>query len=287
MQIVDTLLGIERARLTLMQRAVATGATTPQAVDGQSRLISDLESQLPALTQQRAAAENALAVLSGTLPTQWFDSTLELDDFVLPASLPLTIPSALASQRPDIQAAEAHLRAASAAVGIAVSNRYPHIVLRGSLSQQGVFSGPSGLAWNAIGGLTAPLFDGGSLRAAQRAAEADYSAAEATYRQVVLAAFGQVADGLQALEGDAKIRTSSEAALNSSSGSLARAEKAYSAGGASEMQKLDALREQQARAYQVIEVRAKQLTDSAALILSTAGTIAKPYDNGSMNRRRS
>jgi outer membrane protein TolC len=215
-------------------------------------------------------------VLSGIQPAQWTESTLLLEDLILPADLPLTLPSALASQRPDILAAEARLHAASAAVGVATANRYPHIELRASLSEQGIFSGPSGLAWNAVGGLTAPLFDGGSLHAAQQAAKSDYSAALAGYQQVVINAFGQVADSLQALNHDAMLSTASETALASATGSLDRTKKAYLMGGASQLQHLDAERELQSRRYLNVGVRAQRLTDSATLILSTAGSIARP-----------
>lgn len=276
LRIIATLLDIERNRFTLMQQAMLSGATTQDEVDRQQRLMTDIEGQAPALQQERAAAENALAVLSGVLPAQWTESTLTLEDLVLPADLPLTLPSALASQRPDILAAQAHLHAASADVGLAIANRYPHIELRASLSEQGIFSGPAGIAWNAIGGLTAPLFDGGSLHAAQQAAEANYSAALAGYQQVVIKAFGQVADDLQAINHDVTLSTASETALASATGSLERTKKAYLAGGASQLQHLDAERELQSRRYQNIRVRAQRLTDSATLILSTAGSIAHP-----------
>jgi NodT family efflux transporter outer membrane factor (OMF) lipoprotein len=276
LRIIATLMGIERNRFALMQQALLSGATTQDEVDRQWRLISDIEGQAAVVRQERAVAENKLAVLSGIPPAQWAESTLALEDLTLPADLPLTLPSALASQRPDILAAEARLHVASAAVGVATANRYPHIELRASLSEQGIFSGPAGLAWNAVGGLTAPLFDGGSLHAAQKAAEADYSAALAGYQQVVMKAFGQVADSLQALDHDAMLNQASETALASATGSLDRTKKAYLMGGASQLQHLDAERELQSRLYLDIGVRAQRLTDSATLILSTAGSIAHP-----------
>jgi NodT family efflux transporter outer membrane factor (OMF) lipoprotein len=273
LRIIATLLDIERRRLTLMQQAMRNGVVTTDELDRQSRRIAEIEGQVPSLQQERATAEDALAVLSGVMPAQWSHGTLALEDLQLPVDLPLTIPSALASQRPDIQAAEARLHAASAGVGVATANRYPRIELRASLSEQGIFSGPAGVAWDAIGGLAAPLLDGGRRHAAQKAAEADYSAALATYQQVVITAFGQVADCLHALNHDAAISKASETALASASSSLDRMVKAYSAGGASRLQRLDAEREQQSWRYQNIGVRAQQLTDSAAMILSTAGGV--------------
>ncbi|NVZ24688.1 efflux transporter outer membrane subunit [Pseudomonas gingeri] len=275
LRIINTLLEIERDRLTLMQQAMLSGVATQDELDRQSRLIADTAGQVPLLQQERAQAQNALAVLSGALPAPEHSNELALEDLVLPADLPLTLPSALASQRPDILAAQAHLHAASASVGIATANRYPHIELRAALSEQGVFSGPAGLAWNAIGGLTAPLFDGGSLHAAQYAAKADYAAAQADYQQVVIKAFGQVADSLQALTHDVALSEASDTALTSAATSLARTEKAYSAGGASQLQRLDAQREWQSRCYQNVGVRAQQLADSAVLIVSTAGSITQ------------
>jgi NodT family efflux transporter outer membrane factor (OMF) lipoprotein len=273
MQIIDRLLSLERARLTRMQQALVDGAGTIDQIDRQARIISDIESQIPALLQQRAMAEDALAVTSGSLPAGWSIHVLNLDSLNLPAGLPLTIPSVLASRRPDIQAAEAYLHAATAKVGIATSNRYPHVELRASLSEEGVFSGPAGLAWNAIGGLTEPLIDGGTLRGEQKVAEAELSAAQENYQMVIVKAFGQVADCLQALQHDSATTLAKDTALALATSSVDRIEQAYRAGGASELEYLTAQSEQQIRSYQQVDARAQQLTDSALLILATTGAI--------------
>jgi outer membrane protein TolC len=122
------------------------------------------------------------------------------------------------------------------------------------------------------------LPDGSSLHAAQHTAEADYSAALAGYQQVFIKAFGQVADNLQALNHDAMLSKASESALASATGFLDRTEKTYSVGGASQLQRLDVEQELQSRRYRNVGVQEQRLTDSTALILSTAGSIANPLE---------
>ncbi len=131
----------------------------------------------------------------------------ELDALTLPQDLPVSIPSALVRQRPDIQAAEALLHQASAEIGVATANEYPKINLTGSfgdvaLQAHSLFAGPA--VWSIGAGLLQPLFHGGELEARRRAAVAGYDQAEAQYRQTVLLAFQNVADALRSLETDAR-----------------------------------------------------------------------------------
>src|SRR5690606_6881096 len=145
-------------------------------LSAQAQLAQDA-TLLPPLRQQLDTARHALAVLLGKAPSEWVDvdaSFVTSDQLRLPEQVPVTLPSELVHRRPDILAAEAQLHAATAAVGVATANLYPRITLSGTLSQEAVstgrlFDSPS-LAWGIISGITAPLFDGGTLRAERRAA---------------------------------------------------------------------------------------------------------------------
>jgi NodT family efflux transporter outer membrane factor (OMF) lipoprotein len=152
-------------------------------------------------------ADHLLAALQGLLPADAAEPEIDIGSLVLPTDLPLTLPSELVRQRPDILAAEAQLHVASAAVGVATAALYPSFVLSATYGGAGSSLGDLGAAanrfWSFGPSLLAPLFHGGTLQAARQGALAAYDQAQANYRQVVLAAFEQVADSLKALEADA------------------------------------------------------------------------------------
>jgi outer membrane protein TolC len=153
------------------------------------------------------------------------------------ADVPLALPSALVRSRPDILAAEAELHAATAAIGIARANRYPDIRLTATLTQtattpEGLF-GYSGSGWNLFSGLSAPVFNGGTLKARQRAAEAEARVALARYQSTVLRAFVQVSDALSAASSDHAELEADRRSLAAEEGKLRTAHAAYDLGGAS------------------------------------------------------
>lgn len=202
--IVERVLELDRENLHVAQLAFEAGAQPRQAVVAAEGLLAADAALLPPLRQEVSVAEHALALLLGQGPADAALPVFDLDRIALPGELPVSLPSELAHRRPDILAAEAELRAATAAVGIATANLYPRIDLRASLGQQAISAAHlferGNTAWSFAGVLVAPLFDGGSLRAERRAAEAAMQASIAMYQQTVLAAFGQVADSLRGLE---------------------------------------------------------------------------------------
>ena len=156
-----------------MQTSFDAGNTTRvDVLLADSQLAND-ETLLPPAAQDLAIARHALAVLVGRAPGEWAPPELDFGKLALPGTLPVSLPSELVRQRPDILAAEAQLHAATAQVGVATANLYPHITLTGSVGQQALtlgtlFSSGNGV-WTLTSGLTAPLFDGGTLRAERRA----------------------------------------------------------------------------------------------------------------------
>jgi NodT family efflux transporter outer membrane factor (OMF) lipoprotein len=190
--------------------------------------------QLAGQRQQLSVARHALAVLAGQTPAEWVPPDFDLEAFHLPAEIPLTVPSALIRQRPDILAAEAQLHAASAAIGVATAQLYPALTLSASLTQQGrsldtLFQG-AGSLWSLGGGVTAPLFNAGALAAQKQAAVDAFEAQYATYRQTVIVAFGQVADALRALEHDADTLAAAGQSLEVARESLALQRASYGVG---------------------------------------------------------
>ena len=149
-----------------------------------------------------------LAVLAGRFPNQAPAEKFELSSLQLPEELPVSLPSQLVAQRPDVLQAEANLHAASAQIGIAIANRLPNITLTANagstaLALDQLFSSGTGF-WGLGAAATAPLFQGGTLLHQERAAKAAYVQAAEQYRSTVLTAFQNVADTLTALEQDAE-----------------------------------------------------------------------------------
>jgi NodT family efflux transporter outer membrane factor (OMF) lipoprotein len=273
--------------LGLIRAAREAGAVSAiDLLSAQSQLDHD-RTLLPPLQQALSAARDALAVLVGVAPADGTISDVELDAIRLANDLPLAIPSELVRLRPDIGAAEAQLHAAGATVGVATANLYPKFTLTASLGGEGLLGGgPSETAWNILGGLTAPIFHGGALKAEQRAARDEYQAAFAAYQQTVLNAFSQVAAALQALGNDADFLSAQQRALDSAGASMALTHQAYSAGNAGYLQVLDAERLRQQAQLGRVQAAGQRYIDVVKLILAAGGRteITPDYAAGVSNQ---
>jgi NodT family efflux transporter outer membrane factor (OMF) lipoprotein len=177
-------------------------------VVAQESQLAQVVATLPPLMKQSAQLRDLLAVLAGRFPNQSPMEKFELSSLQLPVELPVSLPSQLVAQRPDVLQAEANLHAASAQVGIAIANRLPNITLTAdagstALSFDKLFSSGTGF-WGLGAAATVPLFQGGTLLHQERAAKAAYVQAAEQYRSTVLTAFQNVADTLTALEQDAE-----------------------------------------------------------------------------------
>ena len=221
----------------------AGSAARTDVLSAESQLAND-QTLLPPLQQQLGVARDALSVLVGKLPVQWAPPEFTFETLTLPSELPLTIPSVLVHDRPDILAAEALLHAASAAIGVATSELYPNVTLSASSVLQAATAGSrlDASITSVATTLTTPLFHGGALEAQRQAAVDAFDAQLGNYRQTVLQAFGQIADVLQALNQDAVRLRAETLAVTTSSESLALAQEAYKAGRGSLLQILDAQR---------------------------------------------
>ena len=240
----------------------------------ESQLSND-RALMPPLRQQLAAAQDALAVLVGKFPADWRQPDFQLADFTLPAKLPVTVPSTLVHQRPDILAAEAQLHAASAAIGVAVAQMYPTITLSASVETAALFPSDlfqsSGLVWTLLGGVTNPIFHGGALKAQKQAAINAFRASFATYRQTVLQAFGQVADNLRALNHDAQLVESTRRALDVADKSLELQRFSYAGGKTDILPLLDAERSDQQARLAYARAESQRYIDSAQLFVAMGG----------------
>jgi NodT family efflux transporter outer membrane factor (OMF) lipoprotein len=272
---VNELLEEDRRNLQLVQASFAAGnATRVDVLFADSELAAD-ETLLPPASQELAVARHALAVLVGHAPADWTSPDFDFSQFTLPATLPVRLPAELARQRPDILAAEARLHAATAQVGVATANLYPHITLTGSAGQQALTLGTlftgSNAVWALTSGLTAPVFDGGSLRAERRADIDAMQASAANYQESVLKALQQVADVLAAIEHDALLLAAESHALDTAQKSLDLTRESYRAGNVGVLQVVDAERLCQRTRLEYVRAETQRYVDTAQLYLALGG----------------
>jgi NodT family efflux transporter outer membrane factor (OMF) lipoprotein len=271
----DDILAIDRQNVELVRKQRQTG-TVPDSdvIVAESQLAAD-ETLKPPLEQQLSVARHALAVLIGRAPGNWSPPNFDLGAFALPHRLPVSIPSQLVHQRPDIQAAEAQLHAASAQVGIATAQLYPSITLSAGVTASSLNGGelfsPSGLVWSVASGLAQPIFDGGMREAERRAALAAFKESAADYQQTVLRAFGQVADILQALTHDTNLLVAQQHALSMASEAVRLQRISYGGGGSGIIGLLDAQRQYQQAQLGYVRAEAQRYQDTVQLLVAMGG----------------
>jgi NodT family efflux transporter outer membrane factor (OMF) lipoprotein len=223
---------------------------------------------LPPLHRQLLAVRHAEAVLLGRTPDA-APPPLSLEELHLPERLPVSVPSELLHQRPDILAAEASVRASADAAGAATAAKYPSLTLSASYGRGGfdwsTFASPAGAIWSAGASLTQPLFHGGALRARERQYQAAYEATVAQYRQTVLSAFQSVADTLVSLEDDARELEQTQRSAEALREAQEELEGRYASGSAPLYVVLGARSQYQNAYVAYVAARAARLTDSAAL----------------------
>ncbi len=266
----------EEEQLELVDRRFRLGGGSRPDVLAQQAQLAQTRAALPDLEKQVAQARHRLAVLAGRFPGEGAAiPEFELDHLELPGELPVSLPSALARQRPDIRAAEELLHAASARIGVATANLYPQLTLTGGLGTEtsrvrDLFA-PGTSVWTLGAGLLQPIFRGGELAAKRRSAIAAYDAALAQYRETVLEAFGGVADVLRALESDARALRAQADAEAAARASLDLAREQFRLGGASYLALLNAERQYQQARIALIQARATRFADTAALFQALGG----------------
>jgi NodT family efflux transporter outer membrane factor (OMF) lipoprotein len=272
---VEDIVADDRRTLDLVERRFQAGkGTRTEVLTARSQLATDF-AQLPQLRQQLAAARHALTILLGKFPAEWMPPDFNLADFVLPDALPVSLPSELVRQRPDILSAEAALHAASAAIGVAQAAKYPRFDITGTIGQQAIATnvlfGEGTNIWSIVGAITAPLFHGGALDAQKRAAVEAFEASYAGYQQTVLTAFGQVADTLRAIGHDAELVDAQFRALDTARSALDLQRLSYDAGKTDLFALLDLQRQyQQARLGHAQAVAQRRL-DTVQLLVAMGG----------------
>jgi NodT family efflux transporter outer membrane factor (OMF) lipoprotein len=271
----NEVLAAQAKSLELTRKQAELGAIARSPVLTLGAQMAQTRAQLPVLEKALAQTRHQLAVYAGWLPSQAALPEFELDSLQLPEDLPVSLPSALVRQRPDIRASEALLHQASARIGVATANLYPQITLSGSAgpaatSIANLFSGGAFL-WSLGAGLAQPLFNAGALQARRRGAEAAYEQAAAQYQQTVLVAFQNVANALRALETDAESLRAQADAEALSRESLDLVTRQFQIGATSYLALLDAQRTHQQSRIGLAQARAARYADTAALFQALGG----------------
>lgn len=270
----ENILQSQEDQLRLTRERVRLGQAAPDDELALLTLAEQTRATIPLLRNQLQQAEHLLAVLAGRAPGTGGLPSFSLEEFSLPAVLPVVVPSELVRARPDIQAAEAMLHTANAEYGVAIANLYPQLNLSANLGSQalttGALFGSGSAVWSLVGQLTQPLFDPG-LPAKKRAALAAFEAAAANYQNVVLESLRNVADVLRALDNDAQRLAALAAADAAAQASLESMQRRYALGAASYIELLVAEQQSQQTRINLIEARSRRLINSAALYQAMGG----------------
>ena len=261
--------------LKILQYQLAKGYASRLDVAAQESQLAQVAATLPPLVKQLAQAHDQMAALTGRFPNQAPADDFDLSTLQLPQELPVSLPSALVGQRPDVLQAEANLHDASAKIGIATANRLPNIVLTANAGSSAaymnqLFTTGTGF-WGLGAAATAPIFQGGTLLHQQRAAKAAYTQAAEQYRSTVLTAFQNVADTLAALEQDAEATKAAAAAADAAKVTLELAQRQWRDGYAGYLALLSAEQSDQQARMNLVQAQASRYADTAALFQALGG----------------
>ena len=271
----DAMIAIMQQQLELFARQVEFGAVPQANVVAQIAQLAQTRALLPPLQKQLAMQRDLLSALVGRFPSEALPEVFEFSMLQLPQSIPVILPSQLVEQRPDVRSAEEQLHAASAGVGIAVSNMLPQFTLSangGSMATQisQLFKSGTGF-WTLVGGITEPIFDGGTLLHKKRAADAAYDQATAQYRSTVIGAFQNVADTLQTLQFDADSVLTAATAERAADESLAIARRQVELGDIGYVTLLSSEQTYQLSVIALVQAQTNRFADTAALFQALGG----------------
>jgi len=269
------LITINTDMLLILRTQFARGYVGRLEVAAQESQLAQVTATLPPLLKQLAQQRYLLAALSGGFPNQDLPEKFELSALQLPQELPVSLPSQLVEQRPDVRQAEENLHFASAQIGIARANRLPSFPLTADIGSMAlafsrIFSSGTGF-WDWGGGVTQPIFQGGALLHRERAARAAYVQASEQYRSTVLTAFENVADTLNALKQDADALKTAAAAKDAASVTLDLARKQFQSGYVNYLALLSAEQTYQQALINLAQARANRHADTAALFQALGG----------------
>ena len=269
------LIEVNSNMVEILRYQMAKGYASRLDVLAQESQLAQTVATLPPLVKQAGQLRDQLAVFVGRFPGDAPREKFDLADLQLPADLPVSLPSQLVQQRPDVLQAQANLHAASAQIGIAVANRLPNITLTAdagssALAIDKLFTSGTGF-WGLGAAATAPIFQGGTLLHEERAARAAYVQAAEQYRSTVLTAFQNVADTLTAIEQDAEALQAAATTEQDARATLELSQHQLRDGYISYLALLSAEQAYQQARLNLIQAQSNRYSDTAALFQALGG----------------
>src|SRR6266404_4968583 len=271
----EAIIEIETDALRVVESQFALGGASRADVLAQQAVLTASQATLPPLQKQLAQQRDQLMTLLGKPPTHDAGQSLLLSSIKLPEELPLSLPSQLVEQRPDVRSAEAQLHTASANIGVAIANQLPQLTLSGmwgmaSAGFSTAFMPGTGI-WTLRASIAQTLFDGGKLEHTKLAAVAAYDKAAAQYRSTVLLAFQDVANALRALQADADALKATVAAEQVAAASLVLVQQQYQAGSVNYLTLFNAQQTYQSALINRVKAQGQRYSDIAALFQALGG----------------
>jgi NodT family efflux transporter outer membrane factor (OMF) lipoprotein len=269
------IVGLNRQALEIVRNQLKLGYVSEMEVSQQEMTAALAQQDLVPLQQQLEQTRDLLRVLAGNTPDQDIEETFSLETLHLPRELPLSLPSKLVEQRPDVRIAEAELHYASAQYGVAIANSLPQFAITGAIG--GMASSPSWMFRNGggffdlTGNVAQTIFDGGTLRAKSRAAQQGLTQAAAQYRSVVMAALQDMADTLHVIQSDAQALKAAATATQAAVRMGELTHKQYEAGAVDFQTLLVAQQNEQLAIINLVQAQSNRLGDTAALFQALGG----------------
>ena len=269
------IVSLNEEALKIQRKRLELGDISALEVAQQESSLAQAQQALVPLQQQLEQTRNLLHALAGDTPDVEMQETFTLESLHLPQELPLSLPSKMVEQRPDVRIAEAQLHAASAQYGVAVANRLPQFAISGAIG--GMASTPDwmfkngGPFFSLTGNIAQTIFDGGTLRAQSRAAQEALNQSAAQYRGVVIVALQNVADALYVIQSDAQALKAAAASAQAVSGVSALTRKQYDAGYVDYQTLLAAQQNEQWASINLVQAQTNRLGDTAALFQALGG----------------
>ena len=271
----ERLLALQHQITDTARKQRALGTTSDVDLLPQVAAEAQTAATLPPLQKQLGTTRDALTALLGRLPSEEPAATFRLEDLTLPRQLPVSLPSQLVAQRPDVLLAEANMHAASAQVGVAVANMLPQFAITGETGSAALAIGqlfnPYTKFWDVGASLTQTLFDAGALLHKHRASDAALDEAGAQYRAAVILACQNVADTLRALNADADALKANAEAERAASASFELARKQHQLGTISEIAMLNAEQTYRQAEIALVQAQANRYADTAGLFQALGG----------------
>jgi NodT family efflux transporter outer membrane factor (OMF) lipoprotein len=271
----EQIIGINEKMLETIRRQFDTGFANRNDVALQEAALAQARATLPPLRKALSQQLDLIAALLGTFPSEAPRETFRLADLRLPSALPVSLPSQLVEQRPDVRAAEEQLHSASAQIGVTTANLLPSFTINanGGYINTGLphLLAPQNLFWILAGNATQTVFDGGTLLHQLQGAKDTYQAAAWTYAGTVVGAVQNVADSLHAIQSDADALKAARDFQRAAKVSLDLAQQQMQTGNANILLLFTAQQNYLQATLQIVQARAARLSDTAALFQALGG----------------